>query len=45
MLLEKLGVGWDMSVFAFVSVVLAPSPLMFYYYGAWLRGKFAIELK
>ena len=44
MLLDKFGVGWAISVFAFISVVLAPSPLLFYYYGAWLREKFAIEL-
>jgi len=41
---EKLGVGWGMSVFAFLSVVLAPSPLLFYYYGQGLRERFAIEL-
>jgi hypothetical protein len=29
-LLENLGVGWGMSVFVFVSVLLAPNPLLFY---------------
>ncbi|CZR50765.1 related to multidrug resistant protein [Phialocephala subalpina] len=43
-LLEKLGVGWGMSVFGFISVALAPSPLLFWYYGEWLRKRFAIDL-
>jgi preprotein translocase subunit SecY len=29
-LLDKVGVGWGMSALAFVSVILAPSPLLFY---------------
>ncbi|KAL3419054.1 cycloheximide resistance protein [Phlyctema vagabunda] len=43
-LLDKFGVGWGMSVFAFISVLLAPSPIFFWYYGEWLRERFAIEL-
>lgn len=43
-LFDSLGVGWGMSVFAFISVALAPSPLIFYYYGGRLREKFAIDL-
>lgn len=43
-LLEKVGVGWGLSVFGFLSVVLAPSPLLFYRYGEWLRKKFEVEL-
>jgi hypothetical protein len=43
-LVEKLGFGWGMSVFAFLGVLLAPSPILFYYYGGFLREKFAIEL-
>lgn len=43
-LLDKVGVGWGMSVFAFLSVLLAPSPVLFYRYGEWLRTRFAIEL-
>jgi MFS family permease len=43
-LFEKLGVGWGMSIFGLVSVVLAPSPLIFYYFGQTLREKFAIQL-
>lgn len=45
LLLEKLGVGWGISVFAFVGVLLAPSPLLFYFYGERLRERFAIDLK
>jgi hypothetical protein len=44
-LLDKLGVGWGLSVFAFLGVVLVPSPILFFYYGEWLRGRFVIELK
>jgi MFS family permease len=44
LLTEKLGVGWGLSVFAFLAVALAPSPLLFYRYGEWLRERFAIEL-
>ena len=43
-LLERLGYGWGMSVFAFIGVLLAPSPLLFYSRGEWLRKRFAIEL-
>jgi len=43
-LLDKLGVGWGMSVFAFISLMLAPSPLIFYYYGEKLRKKFEVDL-
>lgn len=43
-LLEQYGVGWGLSIFGFISVALAPSPLLFYYFGARLRKKFAIEL-
>jgi hypothetical protein len=43
-LLDNLGVGWDMSVFAFVGVLLAPSPALFYYYGAKIRERFVIQL-
>jgi len=43
-LLDNLGVGWGMSVFGFTSIALAPSPILFWYYGEWLRTKFAIDL-
>lgn len=43
-LLDRLGVGWGMSIFAFVGALLAPSPVLFYIYGEKLREKFAIQL-
>jgi hypothetical protein len=36
--------GWGMSVFGLINVALAPSPLLFYYFGEGLRERFAIEL-
>lgn len=41
---EKLGYGWGWSVFAFLTVALAPSPLLFQRYGGYIRERFAIEL-
>lgn len=43
-LFDKMGVGWGMSIFAFVAVLLAPSPLLFFFYGGILRDRFAIQL-
>ena len=43
-LFDRLGYGWGISVFAFVSLLLSPSPLLFYYYGERLRVNFAITL-
>jgi len=44
MLLEKYGIGWGMSLFAFLGVLLAPIPVVFWYYGEFLRERFAIVL-
>jgi predicted MFS family arabinose efflux permease len=41
---EKLGYGWGVSVFAFLSVVIAPAPLVFYRYGDKIRERFWIDL-
>lgn len=41
---DDLGYGWGISIFAFVGVALAPSPVLFYYFGPYLRERFAIEL-
>ncbi|KAL9606111.1 MAG: hypothetical protein Q9179_000737 [Wetmoreana sp. 5 TL-2023] len=43
-LFDKVGYGWGVSVFAFLSMALSPVPLLFFYYGGRLREKFAIEL-
>ncbi|KAL9615705.1 MAG: hypothetical protein Q9160_009322 [Pyrenula sp. 1 TL-2023] len=42
-LFEKLGYGWGISVFAFLTVAVAPSPLLFYYYGGRIRERFKLE--
>ena len=43
-LFERLGYGWGFSVFGFVSVVLMPAPALFYFYGGWVRERFAVDL-
>jgi len=43
-LVEKYGFGWGMSIFGMIGIVLAPIPIVFWYYGQFLREKFAIEL-
>jgi len=43
-LFEKVGYGWGVSVFGFLSAALAPAPLLFIRYGEYLRERFAIEL-
>ena len=43
-LFEGLGYGWGISVFAFASLAIAPSPLLFYYFGGKLREKFQITM-
>jgi multidrug resistance protein len=43
-LFEKLGYGWGISVFAFVSVLLAPAPVLFYIYGERIRQRFPVDL-
>ena len=43
MLFEKLGFGWGISVFGFCAVVIAPSPVVFYYFGKRVRERFKLE--
>ena len=43
MLFDKLGYGWGISVFAFMSVAIAPAPLLFYYYGRKVRERFPLS--
>lgn len=43
-LFDKIGYGWGVSVFAFLSLALSPAPVLFYRYGQKLREKFAIDL-
>lgn len=43
-LFEKLGYGWGISVFAFVSLLLAPAPILFYIFGERLRERYPVSL-
>lgn len=43
-LFGKLGYGWGISVFAFVSLLLAPAPLMFFIVGERIRERFKVNL-
>ncbi|KAK5150836.1 membrane transporter [Cryomyces antarcticus] len=43
-LFDRVGYGWGISVFAFVGVAIAPAPVIFYYFGARTRERFAVEL-
>lgn len=43
-LFKAVGYGWGISVFALVSVVLAPAPLLFYRFGERIRGAFTVKL-
>ena len=43
-LFDKLGYGWGISVFAFISLVLAPAPILFYVFGERLRERFPVDL-
>lgn len=41
---EKLGYGWGISIFAFLSVLIGPAPLIFYYYGPRIRERFPLHM-
>lgn len=43
-LFKSLGYGWGISTFAFVSIVLAPAPILFYVYGEKIREKYTVDL-
>ena len=43
-LFDGLAYGWGISLLAFLTIALAPSPILFYYYGERLRTSFAIDL-
>jgi hypothetical protein len=43
-LFDSIGYGWGISVFAFISVLLAPAPVLFFKYGEGIREKFTIHL-
>lgn len=37
--LEGIGIGWGMSVYAFVSAIMIPIPFVFFVYGKRIRAK------
>lgn len=43
-LFKAVGYGWGISVFALISVVLAPAPQLFYRFGERIRCAFTVEL-
>lgn len=43
-LFRNVGYGWGISVFALVSVLLAPAPILFFKFGERIRGMFTIKL-
>ena len=43
MLFDKVGYGWGISVFGFASVLVAPAPILFYFYGGRIRERFTIN--
>lgn len=43
-LFKSLGYDWGMSVFALVSLVLAPAPVLIYRYGEHVRRRFPVNL-
>lgn len=43
-LFDKLGYGWGISVFGFISVALAPAPLVFYIWGEKIRSLVTVDL-
>jgi hypothetical protein len=36
---DDLGLGWGNSILAFLALVLAPVPVIFYFYGPKIRSK------
>jgi multidrug resistance protein len=43
-LFDQLGYGWGISVFGFVSLALAPAPILFYVFGERIRKRFTLKL-
>ena len=41
---DSVGYGWGVSIFGFLSVAIAPAPLLFFYYGERIRAAYAIKL-
>lgn len=43
-LFDKLGYGWGISIFGFLSVLLAPAPILFWTFGERIRERFIVDL-
>ena len=43
-LFKEVGYGWGVSTFALISCVLAPAPILFYWYGERIRESFTVHL-
>lgn len=43
-LFDRLGYGWGISVFGFVSLALAPAPVLFYVFGEKIRERIVVKL-
>lgn len=43
MLFDGIGYGWGISLFALFALMIAPSPLLFYYYGEGLRKRYPLK--
>ena len=41
---NRLGVGWGASVLGFIALVMCIIPVLFFYYGAFLRNRFPVKL-
>ena len=41
---ESIGYGWGVSIFGFLSVAIAPAPILFFYYGERIRSAYTIKL-
>lgn len=45
LIFEQLGYGWGWSLFALMTLLLAPSPALFMRYGERIRTRFALSDK
>jgi multidrug resistance protein len=43
-LFENWGYGWGISVFGFMSLIVAPAPLVFFYYGKVVRERYWVDI-
>ena len=41
---DTLGLGWGNSLLAFIALAMCPIPLLFYWYGEWIRLRWTPQL-